>query len=135
MDINAVKEILLSGDHTCVLSCGDFTVTSKERGILPLIRLINSGKNFRCGCAADKVVGKAAALLYAYMGVCELYASVISERAVAVCGQNGITVNFDSVVPFIVNRRGDGKCPMEQAVWDIDDPPAAYAVLSERVGA
>lgn len=125
--------VLDDGGYTCVLSNGSNTVTSTERGVLPLIRSIHSGADYRGYAAADKVVGKAAALLYAYMGVTELCAHVISKRAVEVCARCGIAVRYEIVVPRIINRKGDGDCPMEQAVNNVDDPSAAVEVVTEKL--
>ena len=130
-----LMSLLDDGGYTCVLSNGSNTVTSTERGVLPMIRSIRSGADYRGYAAADKVVGKAAALLYAYMGVAELSAHVISERAVEVCARFGIAVRYESVVPRIINRKGDGDCPMEQAVKDVDNPSAAVEVVTEKLKA
>ncbi|MDE6966768.1 MAG: DUF1893 domain-containing protein, partial [Clostridiales bacterium] len=77
----ALMPMLDDGGYTCVLSDGKNTVTSKERGVAPLLQMIEGGGDYRGYFAADKVVGAAAALLYAYMGGAQLCAHVMSERA------------------------------------------------------
>ena len=89
--------------------------------------------SFKGFTAADKVVGKAAALLYALMGVSSLYASVISEGALTVCKSFGISVEYGALAQNIINRRGDGFCPMEQAVADISDPQTAFNAGKEKL--
>ena len=60
-----LKALLAEENLTCVLSDGNRLIKSRERGVKPLIGFIESGKSFKGFTAADKVVGKAAALLYA----------------------------------------------------------------------
>ena len=134
-DCGNVKNLLLSGDYTCVLSNGEDTVTSREKGVRPLIEFIESGKDFAGYSAADKIVGKAAALLYAYMKVSELYAEVASRTAVEVCAKYGITLSYGTLTEKIINRRGDDICPMEKTVADISDPPGAYQAVKTKLAA
>lgn len=128
-----LKALLAEENLTCVLSDGNRLIKSRERGVKPLIGFIESGKSFKGFTAADKVVGKAAALLYALMGVSSLYASVISEGALTVCKSFGITVEYGTLTQNIINRRGDGFCPMEQAVADISDPQTAFNAVKEKL--
>ena len=128
-----LKALLAEENLTCVLSDGNRLIKSRERGVKPLIGFIESGKSFKGFTAADKVVGKAAALLYALMGVSSLYASVISEGALTVCKSFGISVEYGTLTQNIINRRGDGFCPMEQAVADISDPQTAFKAVKEKL--
>ena len=128
-----LKALLAEENLTCVLSDGNRLIKSRERGVKPLIGFIESGKSIKGFTAADKVVGKAAALLYALMGVSSLYASVISEGALTVCKSFGISVEYGTLTQNIINRRGDGFCPMEQAVADISDPQTAFNAVKEKL--
>lgn len=107
---------------------------SDRRGIAPVLELLDTDATFLQGAdVADKVVGKAAALLFVRGGVHSVYAKTISEKAAAVLWANGIAFACEETVPHIVNRAGDGMCPMERCVWEIDDPVAAEAALRRRV--
>jgi len=74
--INA-RELLLAGHYTCVFCGNGEILTDDRRGVKPLLDLLE--KDLSDFSAADKVVGKAAALLYRLLGIAEIYASVISE--------------------------------------------------------
>ena len=126
-DLSKARQLLETGSYTCVFCCGDTLLTDNRRGILPLLDLLRSGQDLRDFSAADKVVGKAAAFLYRLMGIKALYAGVISTPALAVLKE--IPAEFAAEVPAIANRSRTGFCPMETAVWDIDDPLDALAAI------
>ena len=127
--INYSKKRLLDGGYTCVLYNGESEIVSSERGVSFLLGLYNSGKDYSGYVSADKVVGKGAALLYALLGIKEIYASVISESALSVLQKSGITCTYDTLVPHIINRRGDGVCPIERATMDIENPEDAPTTI------
>lgn len=133
MDANIAKQILTSGEYTCVLCKGDTVYTSDERGVKPLVAWVESAVDFQGFSAADKVVGKGAAFLYVLLGVDAVYAQVISAPALALLQSNGIRVAYDVKTDSIANRRGDGVCPFETAVLPIDDAKDAYSVIREKM--
>lgn len=117
---------------TCILQKGDTVLTSTQRGIRPLLEWIGSGADTAGASAADKIVGRAAALLYAYMGVKELYAEVLSEGGLAVLRAFSIRAEYGVLTQRIINRAGTGICPMEQAVLSVTDPAEALTALRAR---
>ena len=127
--------LLLASDSilTCVLCRGETVYQSEKKGIAPMMGFLDDGINL-CGfCAADRIVGRAAAFLFILAGVRSLYAEVLSESALRVLNEHGISVSYGTLTPYIINRKGDGPCPMEHAVRDIDDPYVARAVLSAKL--
>lgn len=132
-NLESAKSKLLQGDYTCVACKGDTCYTSVERGVKPLLNWLDKGISLKGFSAADRVVGKGAALLYARLEVAEVYAIVISESGAKVLEDNHIKVYFDAKVPFIVNRQGTGMCPMEKATAAVDDPVQGEAVIRHRL--
>ena len=128
-DLNKAKEILMSGGFTCVLCRGKDICTSELRGVKPLVQWVENRKDFKNYSAADKVVGKATAFLYSLLGVKAIYAHVISRSALQVLTEQNITAEYGKVVENIINRQGDGICPFESAVLNINDPQTAYNVI------
>ena len=124
----------LEDGYTCVITRdGQTLYASRESGIRPLLEILRQGIDVSGGDAADRIVGKAAALLYARMGVARVKAVVMSRSGLSVLESRGIPAQYQTLTDAIVNRRGDGPCPMEQAVADLDDPDRAYAALEARV--
>lgn len=124
-DLIKARSLLKNGVYTCVLCKGEEIITSSQRGVKPLVEWIENHKNTIGFSAADKVVGKAAALLYVLLGVKEVYAPVMSEGAIHILEKYDIPPIYDISVKGIMNRMGTGICPMEQAVEGIETPKQA----------
>ena len=120
---------LLNNGAAIALVRGDDVFSSDRKGIAPLLEFAESNKDLSGFSAADKIVGKAAALLYCYVGISEVYANVISRSACSVLSAAGISFSYDTLADYIVNRNGDGMCPMEVAVKDIAEPSQAIHAL------
>lgn len=131
-DLERARKIFASGNYTCVLCRGEVTLTSTERGVLPLLDWLDGEKRMAGFSAADKVVGRAAAFLYVLLEAREVYADVMSEGAVDVLSKYGIPFGYGALAEKIINRRGDGFCPMEQAVTGIDSPGQALEAIREK---
>lgn len=130
-DLMKAKNLLKQEGYTCVLCRGDMVYTSRYRGVRPLMDLLDTDTSGFS--AADKVVGKATALLYCLLGIRQLYAKIISDAAMQVLGEHGIPVQWDTRVDFIVNRDGTGRCPMEQATEHISDPVQAPDAIRKKL--
>lgn len=131
-DLIQARELLSTGPYTCVLCRGEITRFCTARGVRPLLELLEEG-SWQDFCAADKVVGKATALLYVLLGVRAVWAPVMSEAAVQVLQRYDIEAHCDTVTPAIVNRNRSGLCPMETAVRNIDDPHTALLAIQETL--
>lgn len=125
--------LFLQNGATCAVISDSEEFISHERGVKPLLSLVDEKRDVRGGAAADKVVGKAAAMLYILLGINALYACVISELAIDVLIANGIKVTYDKKVPMIRNRTDTGFCPMEQATKDIDDVKEALTAIRDTL--
>ncbi len=132
-DIEKAKQYLLLDNYTCVL-CKDCEIhTSAQRGVKPLVIWLESGNDFNGFSAADKVVGKATAFLYVLLGIKEVYANVISKSALQVLVDNSINVEYGELVENIINRQGNGICPFESAVLEINDAQNAYKAIRNKM--
>ena len=89
-DLERAKEILEQTGSTCVLCREQLVYTTDVRGVRPLVDWLDSGEDTCSFSAADKVVGKAAALLYCLLGIRSVYGAVMSEAAAKVRRRNGI---------------------------------------------
>lgn len=125
--------VLRNTDASFVYVTEEAVLTSEYKGIRRLLTLVNEQTVLAEGFVADRIVGKAAALLMVLQGAKNVYAETIDQPALAVFRTHGVNVLFRKLVPIIINRAGDGICPMENAVLAVDDPREAFTVLSETV--
>lgn len=132
-DIERAKQLLSGGGYTCVLCKGETVYTSTLRGVAPMVEWIDSGTEL-CGfAAADKVIGKAAAMLFVLTGVSELHGDVMSSSAAEFLADSGVSFTYGALTDSIINRKGDGICPMEQLTADISDPAEALAAIKLKL--
>ena len=134
MSLEKAKSLLLTSASTIAVVSNGEVFTSQERGVKPLLHLLTEKKGFLKGASvADKVVGKAAALLMVLGEIKEVHTLIISEPAIKVFEEYNILCFYDKKVDRIINRTGDGLCPMESLCLDIDDPQEAYIRIIEKI--
>ena len=75
---------------------------------------------------ADRIVGKAAALLCAYCRAKTVFASTMSQSGLKTLKAHKIPSEFESLVPTILNRKKTGRCPFEKLVENTTNPKEAY---------
>ncbi len=132
-DLTKAKNELILGNHTCVLCRESKIYSSDARGVRPLVIWIESGNDLSKFSAADKVVGKATAFLYVMLDVSAVYAGVISRSALRVLEEHNINVEYGSLAENIINRQGNGICPFEASVLDIEDVDTAYFEIRKKM--
>jgi len=121
--------------HTCVVrTAGGEVLTCDEHGILPPLRWLREAPGLLRGAdVADRVIGRAAALLFAHGGVRSVWAARMSETARDFLQTTGIAFEYEELVPAILNRDGTGLCPMEQKALGIAAPGEAFRVFDGLV--
>ncbi len=114
-DIELAKTILDSEKQAIVIvKEGRVIFSSNGKGIKPIYTALNDLKDELSGSSiADKVVGKAAAMIYECAGIKELSTKLISESAISVLENTSIIYNYEKSVPYIKNRDQSGMCPIE----------------------
>lgn len=109
-------QLLHSGGFSCVVGNGGCVRTFTKRGVADLYDLFVAEPEFLKGAmVADKVVGKGAAALMVEGGVQELYTDIISESALKLLTDAGVSVQFVQVVHHIINRDKSDWCPLEKS--------------------
>lgn len=132
-DLEKSKNLLNKEGITFVAVNRDWIITRRERCIKPLIDLYDSGAFLNGFAVSDKVVGKAAAFIYALLKPNEIYAPVMSRQALTVLNNYSNNVYYDTVADTIRNYDDTDICPLEAAVRYITDPKEALNIIRKRM--
>ena len=132
-DLTRATALLNEHGYTCVAIKDGKILTAAERGVKPLMQWLENGVSLDGFSVSDKVVGKAAALLYVLLGAKCIHARVVSVSAAEVLRTHGIELTYDTLVDAIRNRTNTGFCPMETATRDVFDPADAPRVIRDMM--
>lgn len=124
-------DLLHSENCSCVIQDKDGVIHKfYGKGVSDLYRIIDSknGILFKAQIA-DKIVGKGAASLMILGGISKLWTKIISIPALDLLLDNDIKVEYNEKVPFIINRKGDGQCPLEKLCGDITDLNKLHEII------
>jgi len=127
-DLELAKDHLHQKKLTLVIvKNGDIlfeTASHRISGFLGAIDQI--GDRLKGASIADRVVGKAIALLAVYAGIGDVYAEVLSQKAKKVFEENGINCEWTRMVDNILDFKRSGVCPFEKTAEEISDPKRTY---------
>ena len=96
----------------------------------------NLGDQLRNASLADKVAGKAVALLCVYARISAIYAETLSGKAKIVLEKNGIHTEWKELVDNILDLNRSDVCPFEKTAEKTSDPKdafKAFKVLQESL--
>jgi len=114
----------------CVVKEQDTLFESELHGVAAFLELVEEMKDKLEGASvADKVVGKAVALMCVYVKVKAVYATTLSLAAEALFERHSIYFEYDNLVEGILRADRNGICPFEQLVRDVSDSSEAYRKL------
>lgn len=122
-DIELAKDLLKTQEKALVIvKEGKVIFSSENKGIKPIYTALNElNDRLQGSSVADKVVGKAAAMIYEHAGIKELSTGLISEKALGVLKDTSMVYEYDKLVPFIKNRDQSGLCPIEKLSLEAAD--------------
>jgi len=134
-DLEKAKRILKDKNQSLVIIKDGKTIfCSDSPGIDGILQAIEKfGEQLSGASVADKVIGKAAALLLAYTQIAEAYAVIMSRKGLGTLRNHDIPVEYDVLVPEILDRKGRDICPFEKFVLKIESPSQAFEELKRYV--
>ena len=134
-DMDVARNILSKTDYSIVVvKNGNILCKKQGNGIRPILEVINElGQDMQGSIIGDRILGKASALLCVYSKVNGVYSPQATKTAIAVLIQAGTSSQTDELIPFIKNREGDGVCPFEKMLLDVDSPEEAFEILKKTV--
>jgi thioredoxin 1 len=130
-DLDVAKKRLQENSLTLtIVNSGKIIFETASRGISGFLEAIEKFEdNLQEASVADRVIGKAIALLCVYAKVKAVYAIVLSEKAKAVFEQNMIYHEWNELVESILDWDNRELCPFEKLAAKISNPSDAYKML------
>ncbi len=126
----AKKHLKDEGSTLTIVKGKQILFDTASHGISGFLRAIEElGERLKGASAADKIVGKAVALLCLYAGIEGAYASVMSREAKELFEENGIHAEWGELVGNILSNCKPATCPFEKLATEITDPSEAYKKL------
>lgn len=131
--IQTSLDAIRAGEAACIVISNDRVIAKEQgRGVLPIMRLCENGL-LRNATVVDKVVGRAAAMVMTHGGVTACHAITMSESAYRWLSEHGVQTSWETLVPYIINRKGDGMCPMEDTTKDLQSDEHILQVLKKKL--
>jgi hypothetical protein len=130
-DRTLARESLRRAEAAFVLvKDGRILATEKGQGVQPLWDFLsNNSEKVQGATLADKIVGRAVAFLAVTFGLVCVFGTILSEGARDILVQRGLCWDAQNIVPVILNRTGDGPCPVEKGLRTILEPEKAIDFL------
>lgn len=134
-DLQVARNRLKEGNLSLVVVKGGKVIFETRfsglRGFLQAINRLN--KDLVDSSVADKIMGRAAALLSVYSRVSTMFAVTVSEEGIKVLESNKIPYQFEKCVPKILNSEGNDTCPFEKLTMTFMSPAEAYSKLKSMI--
>lgn len=129
----SAKNLILREKATCVvIKKGKIINIESQKGIKPVVSMYEQGL-LKDAIIVDKLIGRAAAMIITLGGASACYAFTASKGAMEYLKKHNISAECEVCTDYIINRTGDGICPMEEAVKDIEDPVEALAAIKIKM--
>jgi hypothetical protein len=130
-DIELARSLLEEEQWNLVIVKGGRVLSSsKERGVTPLFRAVQSiGEGLHNAALADRIVGSAVAMLCLYARITSIYAGIASQEALDMLKGRGVTISSKSIVTHISNYDGTDLCPFEKMARNSKEPAQLFSNL------
>ena len=127
-DLEIAKTELYEENLTlAIVKDGSLLYSTKSHRISGFLDAIDKcGESLKGASLADRVAGKAIALLCAYTEMSEVYAAVMSRKALQIFKQNKITCHWQTLVDNVLDQTRAAMCPFEKAAAEIQEPKKAF---------
>lgn len=128
-DLKVAAELLQQEGHCLVVvRDGRMLFSSRLPGVKSLLEALD-GDVLPGSAVADKVVGRAAAMIAVQGEAQSIHTPLMSKGAAEVLEEAGVLYAAEKMVPRINNRQGTGQCPLEAATEFTVVPEKAVAAI------
>jgi len=130
-ELEVAKKVLREENLSLVIVKKDKVLfKSSSSGIRGLLQAIeNLNDELHKSSVADRVIGRAAALLLVYFHAKEAYGATVSKEGLRVLKESNIPLEHENIVSRILDREGKDICPFERFSLTINSPEESYKRL------
>ena len=127
-DLEIAKQRLKTKKQTLVFVKDSKVIfESNNEGLKGFIDAIEiHGRSLSEASVADRVLGKAAALLCLYLKIKAVFAVIASQSGLEVLKKFDIKYEYENLVSAILDLRKIYQCPFEKLVENVSDPKEAF---------
>ncbi len=127
-DLETAKTLLFQKQLTLAIVKNSETIfENRDHRISGFLNAIERfGEKLNGAAVADKVAGKAVALLCVYAGIRAVYVEVLGKKARDIFAQNGVSHEWKQLVDNILDDKKQDVCPFEKEAADLTDPKETY---------
>lgn len=116
-----------------IINAGEVIYQSSQVMLKPLLECLSRHRaEMANALVIDRVVGRAAAMLFALVKVSEVVTLLASTSAQQVCQLYRIPLHAEKIVPRILNRTQTDLCPMEKLALACQTPADFYNRLAQN---
>ncbi|MEM3443081.1 MAG: DUF1893 domain-containing protein [Candidatus Bathyarchaeia archaeon] len=127
---NAKKSLREKNLTLSIAKDGRIIFETASHGISGFLEAIEKFGEKLCGASvADKICGRAIALLCVYAKVRAVYAMILSRRAKEVLETYNVYHEWEKLVETILDMHKRGVCPFEKLASKISSPKDSYEKL------
>jgi formylmethanofuran dehydrogenase subunit E len=130
-DLKTAKNRLTNNNvNLCIMKGGKILFESRSHGVAGFLKAVEKHEgNLEGSCIADKIVGKAIALLCVHFKIGAVYADTLSRPAETVFERFSLYAEYGSLVDNVLDAKRTSLCPFEQLIRNVLDPDDAYKKL------
>lgn len=111
---------------------GKIIFSSSDGGVKGFITAIKKfGAELEDSSVADKIAGRAVAMLCLYATIKAIFAEIMSEGCIDILKKNEVAFEYKKTVPKILNRNKNNMCPLENLTTEVENPKIAFERLAK----
>ena len=131
LDLEIAKDRLSEDGLTLsIVKNGEVVFETVSHGVSGFLEAVEKfGDELEGASVADRIVGRAVALLCVYAKVGAVYAMVLSRNAKELLEENMVHYEWKRLVENILNVNKTELCPFERLAMEISSPRDAYERL------
>ena len=128
----AINELTESDYLLVIVKDREIKYRSKDKGIRAIVGLLNNKPELlQEAVVADKVIGRAVAMICDYAQVKFCYGSIISKSAIEILQKADLSYQFKKKVEEIRNKNDTGLCPVEKLTLKTDNSAEGIKMIND----